>query len=499
MASSIERHVHPIVETRHGRLRGQRSNGVVGFKGVPYAAPPFGRYRLRPPQPVEPWNDVRDALRFGPKPPHGPYPPGIAEGLGELVDEGEDCLSLNIWTPGTDTSGLPVMLWIPGGMFEFHGTGATPYYDGSRFARDGVICVTINYRLGAEGFLYLGDGIANLGLLDQIAALEWVHDNIAVFGGDANELTIFGQSAGGMSVATLLSMPRTKGMFRRAIVQSGNTPNVNSAGTAARIGARLAETLGIVATRDAFADVPWKRLLQAQAQLRDELLANPDPEFWNEVAISYLPWAPVVDGDTVPAPPIERIRSGAGADVDLLVGSNTEETRLFFVTDGSINRITDDAVAALAAGYRLPPNGLAAYRAAYPEASPGELFSAIQTDGYWRVPAIRMADAHASAARSDTYMYEFAWRSPRLGAAHGVEIPFVFDTLGLGTEPMLGPEPPQSLAAKVHAAWVAFAVSADCGWAKYESAHRLTMRFDSVSRVVRDPLAARLELWNGVR
>ena len=222
------------------------------------------------------------------------------------------------------------MVWIPGGMFEFHATGATPFYDGSRFARDGVVCVTIGYRVGAEGFLYLADGVANLGLLDQIAALEWVRENIAAFGGDSGKVTIFGESAGAMSVATLLAMPRAKGLFRRAIVQSGNTPKVNSAGTAERIGRRLAELLGVEATREAIAAKSPEQVLQAQAKLRDELLTRPDPAFWGEVALSYLPWAPTVDNETIPEPPIERITAGAAADIDLLVGSNMEETRLFF-------------------------------------------------------------------------------------------------------------------------------------------------------------------------
>ncbi len=492
-----------IVETRRGKLRGRRGDGVAAFKGVPYAAPPFGGNRLRPPRPVAPWVGVRDALAFGPKAPQMPYPPGIAEGLAELVGVGEDCLTLNIWTPDVDAARRPVMFWIPGGMFEFHATGATAYYDGGRFARDGVVCVTINYRVGAEGFLYLRDGIANLGLLDQIAALEWVHENIAAFGGDAAKLTIFGESAGGMSVATLCSMPRAKGLFQRAIVQSGNTPKVTSASTAERIGRRFAEMLGVDATREAIANIPPEGVLQAQAQLRDELLARPDPGFWREVALSYLPWAPTVDGETIPAPPIDRILAGAAADIDLLVGSNMEETRLFFVPDGSIDRITDDAVMALAAAYGLPAEGLTAYRNAHPEARAGDLFSSIQTDWCWRIPAVRLTDAHATSARSATYMYEFAWRSPqfggRLGAAHGVEIAFVFDTLGLGTEPMLGRDPPQSLATAMHAAWVAFAATGDCGWPRYEPAHRLTMRFDTRSNVVRDPLAARLALWSGVR
>jgi carboxylesterase 2/para-nitrobenzyl esterase len=492
-----------IIQTRRGSLRGWLSDGVASFKGIPYAQPPFGANRLLAPRSVEPWNGVRDALAFGPKSPQVAYPPGIAEALAELVGPGEDCLTLNIWTPHAGKAGLPVMVWIPGGMFEFHATGATAFYDGSRFARDGVVCVTISYRVGAEGFLYLGDGVANLGLLDQIAALEWVQENIRAFGGDPSKVTVFGQSAGAMSVATLLAMPRAKGLFRCAIIQSGNTPNVNSADTATRIGWRLAERLGVPATRAAIAAASPERVLQAQAKMRDDLQARPDPAFWGEVALTYLPWAPTVDGQTIPNPPIEAIRTGVAADIDLLVGSNTEETRLFLLSDGTIDRLSGDALAAIAVAYGLPAEGLSAYRAAQPGASAGELFSAIQTDWYWRIPAVRMADAHAAGARAATYMYEFAWRSPqlngRLGAAHAVEIPFVFDTLGLGTEPMLGRDPPQPLADAMHAAWVAFAAHGDCGWPRYDVARRRAMHFDTESVVVDNPLARELAVWHGVR
>jgi carboxylesterase type B len=492
--------MNPVIETHQGKLRGCSSNGVTSFKGIRYAAPPVGAHRLQPPQPVEPWDGVRDALAFGPKPPQVDYPSGISQFLPELVGPGEDCLTLNIWTPDTaDTAGLPVMVWIPGGMFEFHATGATPFYDGTRFARDGVVCVTINYRVGADGFMYFADGVANPGLLDQIAALTWVQDNIAAFGGDRDRVTVFGESAGGMSVATLLTIPNAKGLFHRAIVQSGNTPFVNSAATARRIGQRLADILDVPATRAAIAAMSTAQILQAQAKLRAELIANPDPALWGEVALTYLPWAPVVDGQTVPQPPIDAIAAGAAADIGLLVGSNAEETRLFFVSDGSIDRIPDAAVVALAAAYKLSGEGLSGYRAAYPDATAGELLSAIQTDWYWRLPAVRLADAHASRRRASTYMYEFAWRSPlfdgRLGAAHSMEIPFAFDTLGLGTQGLLGDAPPQALATAMHAAWVAFVRTGDCGWPKYDSLRRSTMRFDATPAVIDDPMAARRALW----
>lgn len=207
--------------------------------------------------------------------------------------------------------------------------------------------------------MYLGDGIANVGLLDQIAALQWVQDNIAAFGGDPRNVTLFGQSAGAMSVATLLAAPRAKGLFHRAVVQSGNTPHVTSAATAKRIGRRLAELLRVEPTRAAIAAIAPERILEAQAQLRVELQTRRNPELWGEVALSYLPWAPTVDGSILPERPIDAIRAGAAADIGLLVGSNVDETRLFFVSDGSIDRMGEEALQELATAYGLPDEGYA--------------------------------------------------------------------------------------------------------------------------------------------
>jgi carboxylesterase 2/para-nitrobenzyl esterase len=396
-----------------------------------------------------------------------------------------------------------VVVWIAGGEYEFHATGASPWYDGSRFARDGVVCVTINYRVGVEGFLDLGEGNANRGLLDQIATLTWVRENIAAFGGDPGNVTIFGESAGAMSVATLLAMPRAEGLFRRAIVESGSAQHVTSAATAHRITRYFAEKLAVAPSFDAIAAVPVDRALAAQLEMMGDLMAHPGLEHWGEVAANRMIWEPVVDGVTLSAPPMDRISAGASATIDLLVGSNADEWRLFLVPGGDIEHITDDALAGTMAAYGLPIDAaLATYRAAHPNASAGDLFAAVQGDWYWRIPSVRLAEAHARNAKA-TYMYEFAWRSPqfngRLGACHALEIPFVFDTLGQGTEPLLGSNPPQQLADAMHAAWIAFATSGDPGWPKYDLSRRETMRFDTTSAVVDDPLAAERTLWEGVR
>jgi para-nitrobenzyl esterase len=499
-----------VVKTVHGELRGRVADGAYAFLGVPYAAAPFGANRLLPPRPVEPWDGVRDASRLGPEPPQV-APPGSV-GSAWATGTGEDCLVLNVWTPDPGDAGLPVMVWIQGGMFEIQ--SSVPY-DGSRFARDGVVCVVINWRVGAEGFLYLGDEYANLGLLDQVAALEWVRDNIAVFGGDPANVTIFGESAGAMSIGTLLSMPRADGLFRRAIAQSGAAHQVTPGETAKRIGRYLAEKLGAPPTREAIAALPVERLLTAQADLKAELLAHPDPQRWGqEVVASVMPWQPVIDGEVIPDPPIERITAGAGAPVDLIVGTNTDDWRLFRVITAEIDQITDEILTgpvdvygyqALAA-YGLPVDtALAAYRARYPDAGPGDLLAAVQTDWWMRIPAIRLADGHTNPT-SGTYMYEFAWPSPqfngRLGAVHALEIPFVFDTLDpnlplLGV--FLGTDPPQQLADTMHTAWISFATNGDPGWPTYDLSRRATMRFNTTSQLVDDPRSWERALWEGVR
>jgi carboxylesterase type B len=495
-----------VVSTRLGDLRGSVADGVYAFLGVPYAASTSGANRLRPPQPVKPWDSVREATGFGPAPPQV-APPESAGTEWDTSAAGADCLNLNIWTPDPGAAGLPVMVWIQGGAFEISSTAA---YDGSNFARDGIVCVVINWRVGADGFLYLDDGIANVGLLDQVAALEWVRDNIDVFGGDPGNVTVFGESAGAMSIGTLLSMPRAKGLFRRAIAQSGAAHHVSSAETAQRIGRHLASRLGVPATREAIAEVPVERLLEAEAELSADLVAHPDRAFWGEDLVLTMPWQPVIDGEVLPGRPLDRIAAGAGAEVDVMVGTNTDDWRMFLVLTGEIGQITDDELTgpvdlhgrrALAA-YGLPlERALTEYRARYPDASPGDLLAAVQTDWWVRVPALRLADAHANTT-SGTFMYEFAWAAPGLGAVHALEVPFVFDSLGedaLLFGPLLGEDPPQALADTMHAAWVSFAADGDPGWPRYDLGRRATMRFDTTSQVVDDPRAWERALWEGVR
>jgi para-nitrobenzyl esterase len=489
-----------VVKTRLGAVRGRVTDGVAAFKGVPYAAPPFGPNRLAEPVAPEPWSGIRDAIAFGPTAPQAPYQQPFDQLLPNPVIPGEDCLNLNVWTPEPGPTGLPVMVWIHGGAFV-NGSGAVPTYDGSRFARDGVVCVTLNYRLGVEGFGRIAGAPANRGLLDQVAALEWVRDNIAAFGGDRDRVTIFGESAGAMSVTSLLSMPRAEGLFRRAIAQSGAGHHVISPATADRVAAMLAARLGGPVTRDAVAAVPPDRVVDAQTEVSLDALVDRDPERWGEVALNAMAWEPVVDGEVLPARPIDRIAAGAGAGADLLTGTNAEEQRLFIVPNGLIDLTTDELLRGVAAGYGLGPEAVAVYRAARPGATPGDLLSAVVTDWFFRVPALRLAEAHAGHGGS-SHVYEFAWRSPqfggRLGACHYLDVGFVFDRLA-PERALVGTGPPQRLADAMHAAWVAFARSGDPGWPRYEADRRATMRFADTCEVVDDPSAEERRLWDGIR
>jgi carboxylesterase type B len=498
-----------VVSTTNGQLRGSVDGGVHRFLGVPYAAPASGANRLRPPQPVQPWTDVRDATRYGAA-PFQLAPPESAGTEWDTGLAGEDCLNLNIWTPDPGGSGLPVMVWIQGGAFEI---GSTAAYDGRNFARDGVVCVVINWRVGADGFLDLGDGQANVGLLDQVAALEWVRGNIAAFGGDPGNVTVFGQSAGAMSIGVLLSMPRAEGLFRRAILQSGAAHHAIPTGTAQRIGGFLAGKLGVPPTREALAAVPAQQFLAAQAELKADLFADPDPARWGqEVLSSSMLWQPTVDGDVIPRRPIERIAAGAGSTVDVMVGTNTEDWKLFLAITGVISKVSEQDLVESRSVDGFPPigaYGLPAgtayreYRAHYPDSSPGDVLAAVETDWWVRLPAIRLADARATSATSArTFMYEFAWSAPGLGAVHAVEVPFVFGTLDKHSRlfgPLLGADPPQELADAMHAAWVSFAATGDPGWPDYDLERRATMLFNIDSSLVYDPRAWERELWADVR
>ena len=494
---------YPVVRLRDGVVRGRVDAGVAAFLGIPYAAPPFGANRMLPPQPVPGWAGERDASAFGPTAPKGDYPPQYVPLFPEVVIPGEDCLNLNVWTPDAAAGGLPVLVWIHGGSF-MNGSGSVGAYDGAAFARDGVVCVTINYRLAAEGFLFLGDGIANLGLLDQLAALRWVQENIASFGGDPGRVTVAGESAGAMSVTTLLSMPLASGLFGQAIAQSGAGAHTLTEDEGRMVGGYLAEALGVPADRDSIRAVPLEKLVQAASDLVVEVQTTPDPARWGRLTLSLLPFAPTVDGSVLPAAPMDSFAAGQGGNVPLLIGSNRDEARLFLVAANTIDLIDEPTLAAVTGAYGLSGDALATYRASRPGASPGDLLAAVISDWFFRIPPIRAAETRAAAGAGGTWMYRFDHPEPEdnhgFGACHAAEIPFVFDTATRPElRPLIGDAPSPAVADQAHRVWVDFISRGDPGWARYDAERRTTGLLSDTVTAADDPAGAERALWDGIR
>jgi len=500
--------MRPTAETKYGTLRGQLRDGIASFLGIPYAASPTGRRRFKAPVPPEPWTGVREAAAYGPTPPKPDYPPPFDTLFAEPNVPGDEWLNLNVWTPDPEAAGLPVMVWIHGGAFA-NGNSAIPLYDGHAFARDGVVLVSINYRLGVDGFALLPDAPANRGLLDQIAALEWVRDNISSFGGDPGNVTIFGESAGGMSVITLLSMPAATGLFARAIAQSGAAQAAAAPADAALVTAELGRALAAADAHQAgagparaevtaagLARVELPALIAAQAAVRDALAARPDPaRFGPSIVASTMAFIPVIDGDCLPDHPPVRIAAGSSSDVPLLIGTNSDEFRTFLVPSGMSDLITEDVLANMARAIGAGNEVIDVYRDHRKGASPGDLLAALLTDRFFLLPALAVAEARADGPAA-THIYEFAWRHPQVGAGHGLDVPFVFDNLAAeGAELVAGRDAPRGLATQMHATWISFAGGADLSWPAY-SGSRAVMLFDGGGGGVRyDPRREEREIW----
>ncbi|MFI1677722.1 carboxylesterase/lipase family protein [Streptomyces sp. NPDC020607] len=491
---------HPVVRTAQGAVRGLRRHGIDAFLGIPYAAPPRGAGRFAPPEPHAPWDGVRDATVPGPTAPQSERGLGgidMSPYFGTGWSRGADYLTVDVRAPAAaDSGGLPVMVFVHGGAFVA-GSTRSALYDGSAFARDGVVLVSLNYRLGIAGFLDLPGAPANRGLLDVVAALRWVRENIAAFGGDPRNVTLFGQSAGATVVGGVLAEPGAAGLVRRAIVQSGSGLGAFSPEQAARVTAAAADALGVESRADAFAELSDDRLVEAASRLAGIDLRT---EAHHDPLIGLSPFSLVLDTQ-----PAASVATGPGADVDLLVGTNAEEGNLYLVPVGRYSTSTPEDVRAVAASAHPDPARLVeTYRRARPDASCGQLRSAVMGDALFGAGSRALADAHAAHSASTTHRYEFTWRSHalggELGAAHAVELPFVFDLAHLprlrGPEGLLGPDaPPADLAGRTHAAWVRFARTGDPGWAPYDLTRRTTMRIDAEWTQVDDPRGEELAAW----
>jgi para-nitrobenzyl esterase len=441
-----------------GVVRGQTQDEVVVFRGIPYAAAPA---RFGTPRPVDPWDGPRAATLFGPAPPQ----PSLF-GMDTLGRDGDDWLTVNVWSPDL-TGGLPVMVWIQGGAYTF-GMSGLPEYDGRNLARTGVVLVTFNYRVGLEGFGHIAGMPANRGLLDQVAALEWVQANIGAFGGDPGRVTVFGQSAGGGSVAALLAMPRAEGLFSRAIAQSMQgtyfTPEL-----AADITRACAAELGLEPGGLIEVD---PRLLPAAAEA---LRAKMD-EFagrWGRAAHALVPFAPVVDGTLLPTTPWQ----GLSGRIELMVGHTRHEQRLLSALSGTLGTVS--AAQAVETTEQFAPDPQR-YRDLFPD--PDELYEVVRSDWLFRMPSVKLAEAQL-AAGGPAHLYELTWPAPGmggvLGACHGLDVPLVFGNLTAGQPAMLIGEPTEQAAAlseQMRTAWTAFATRGDPGWPTFDSG--LTRIFD---------------------
>jgi para-nitrobenzyl esterase len=485
----------PEARTGAGRVRGRHEGGLAVFRGIPFAQPPVGPARFAAPQPVTPWDGVRDAAAFGTPPPqsstYGPAP----------APADDNWLTLNLWTPAADPAARrPVMLWIYGGAYKV-GSAEVPAYDAGRLAREGdLVVVTFNYRTGVEGFAQIEGAPANRGLLDQVAALAWVRDNIAAFGGDPDLVTVFGQSAGAGSVASLLAAPLAAGLFRRAIAQS--VPGMYySAPLAADIATAIAAELGLRPTSADLSGVDPVRLVAAgdavnrkQSQYQDR---------WGLVALTDTPFAPVVDGEVLPVTPWQALAAGAARDVALIAGHTRDESRLFLGMSGQLGQISDEKAARFLRALGPGADGEQAYRAAFPGASAERLYELVQNGRTFWMPTQQLAEAHA-AGGGVAYLYELAWPAPIhggiLGACHGLDGPLVFGNLedgGLASR-LIGPPPfpaAEEVSAQFRTAWTGFAATGDPGWPAYDPRERLTQVFDLPPSVVPYPEETSRLLW----
>jgi para-nitrobenzyl esterase len=502
-----------IVETRYGKLEGFERGGLQVFRGIPFARPPVGELRFRSPEPPEPWSGLRSAVAFGASAPQRDMPLAVFPGW-DVGRQDEDCLYLNVTTPAADGGRRPVLVWIHGGGFSM-GSGSQAMYDVAPLVRRGdVVVVTVNYRLGPLGFLHLDDllgesfgATGNAGIEDQVAALEWVRDNVAAFGGDPGRVTIFGESAGGMSVGTLLGMPSAVGLFRGAVAQSGAAQNIHTRDLASRIAELVLDSLGIApGDAERLREVDTEQILQAQDEAALQQMARP--------GAALLPFQPVVDGKALPKPPIEAIAEGLSADVAVLVGSTRDEWNLFGMMDprqASMDEAEATAAVEAAVGDEAK-RLLEAYRSARAgtgggELSPRQLYLAIQTDRIFRIPAVRLAEAQ-SRHQVRTYQYLFTWESPAgdLGACHGIDIPFVFGLVeGEGAALFTGSRPEaQPLAERSMDAWLAFARTGSPGhpdlgdWPAFDTERRATMFLGASCELVDAPFDAERRAWQGL-
>jgi para-nitrobenzyl esterase len=497
-----------IVSTKNGKLEGFLQNDIYTFKGIPYAAAPTGNLRWLPPQPVKSWTGTRPAQQYGAIAPQNSMPKsGLAPSF-EDMPQSEDCLFLNVWTPGLDDARRPVMFWIHGGAFTI-GAGSEPFLEGGNLAKRGdIVLVTINYRLGALGFMNLKEitggkipATGNEGLLDQVAALDWVRENIAAFGGNPDNITIFGFSAGGMSVGTLLAMPAARGKFHKAINRSGAANVIGTLDSSVKITEQYLRIVGLGNQDfDSLRKLTVAQLLDAQATLTARL---------RESEHRTTPFQPVVDGRDLTEFPMISIRKGSAKNIPLIAGNTLDELKAMNAMDPRVSNL-DEAGLVKRLKEMVPPalvpGLIRAYREALPqrgvESTPLEILGNINTAVMFRIPTIRLVESQRDNG-APAYNYLFTYKSPALGGAvgamHGLDNPLLFGRLEPGFTGS-GPEV-ENLAIKIQDSCAAFARTGDPScksigkWPVYGQ-DRMTMVFDKNTRLEAAPYEAERRAWD---
>jgi para-nitrobenzyl esterase len=502
----VSKTAETIVQTNKGTIEGVFEKDLFVFRGIPYAAPPVGTLRWMPPKAAKAWKGIRPAKTFGAIAPQNSLPAGVM-GVAEPEPQSEDCLFLNIYTPGVGDRKRPVMVWIHGGAFSMGSSSMAMFRSGSIARRGDIVLVTINYRLGALGFLNLKEvtggkipATGTEGLQDQVAALQWVKENITAFGGDPANVTIFGESAGGMSVACLMVLPMAQGLFHKAIIESAVGAIGRPLNESIEIANALLKALGLKSTEvEKLRNLPFEKILTAQLAVGQQSGQG--------MAVCL----PVADGQIMPTMPLKAFATGQAALVPTLVGSNLDEQKLFSMEDPTSLKMDDKALIKKL-GRSIPADKIPIVVDVYQQirksrglpVTPFELFSAINSDLMFRQIALHIA-ASQNTAGVPSFHYLFTRVSPAaggiLGACHGLEVGFVFGT----HEPMFcggGPKA-DKLSVQIQDAWTTFARKGNPStesmgkWPKYGAAHN-TMLISDDCHVEKRVLEKELQVWKKV-